>query len=319
MEFTWIRTYFAPLATLPGAHSLTDDAAFLDLPAGQQLVVTTDSINAGIHFLGDEPPSQLARKLLRVNLSDLAAKGATPYCYFVNLSLPIDTNEDWIADFAKGLREDQTRYNLSLAGGDTTASHGPLSLTLTALGLVPQGQAITRSGAREGDLLCVTGTLGDAALGLLILQNKLRIIDKDSLVLRYRLPQPRILFGTALRGIAHAAMDISDGLLQDAGHLCRASNLGADIRHSALPLSAAAQVCLTVNPNLSPLIYSGGDDYELLLAIPESKFAEAQSLANQHGMNLHNIGSFTNRKGEIRLLNAQDIEIQTSQKGWQHF
>lgn len=274
-EFDIIKRYFVPLAEqFPGSLLLRDDAAVLDVPAGQQLVVTKDAISEGIHFIGNEDPAFIAQKLLRTNLSDLAAMGATPWCYFLSVMLPHTTDEAFIKRFCEGLAIDQKTYAIHLAGGDTIATNGTLSFSLTAHGLVPYGQALKRSGAKVGDHIYITGTIGDSALGLRILQNKLpqaAILNDDEkqfLINRYLLPQPRVQEGLELRGVATACMDVSDGLVQDAQKLCAASGVGAEIHLEQLPLSEPARKLVMHDLALWPVIYNGGDDYELIFTVP---------------------------------------------------
>src|SRR5690242_19837048 len=224
-EFDLIARHFRPLAG-PGALDLRDDAALLTPPPGHDLVLTADAMVGGVHFLPDDPPDLIGRKLLRVNLSDLAAKGATPLGYLMTVSAPKGTPDAWFAGFAAGLAADQATFGVSLLGGDTTSTPGPLSLSLTMIGHVAHGAAVHRFGAQGGDEVWVTGTIGDGALGLAVALG--RLTDASGYLLgRYRLPQPRI--GLAIAGIASAGMDVSDGLVQDLGHICRASGLAAAI------------------------------------------------------------------------------------------
>ena len=232
-EFSLIARHFRPLAG-PGALDLQDDAAVLAPPPGRDLVLTADAMVAGVHFLPDDPPDLVGRKLLRVNLSDLAAKGATPFGYLMTVSAPRGTPDAWFAGFAAGLTEDQKQYGVVLLGGDTTSTPGPMSLSLTIIGHVAPGQAVRRAGARPGDGIWVTGTIGDGALGLAVARGKLQD-PTGHLLSRYRLPQPRI--GLAIVGIASAGMDVSDGLVQDLGHICRAGGLAAEIDASLVPQS----------------------------------------------------------------------------------
>ena len=271
-EHDLINAYFVPLSkSFSGGLGLQDDAAILDIPAGQDLVVTKDAISAGVHFIGDEDPALIARKLLRTNLSDLAAMGAAPLCYFLAIALPKPISEHYIARFAQGIAEDQREFNIHLAGGDTIATLGAPIFSLTAHGLVPKGQALRRNGAKAGDVIYVSGTLGDAALGLRQCQvSGVRGQEDDFLTKRYLLPEPRLALGISLRGQATSCMDISDGLMQDIGHICRASDVGAEIYQELLPLSDAAKNMLAQSPEYRPLIYSGGDDYELLFTLPEN-------------------------------------------------
>ncbi len=235
-EFRLIARHFRPLAGA-GALDLTDDAALLAPPPGRELVVAADAMVAGVHFLPDDPADLVARKLLRVNLSDLAAMGAAPLAYLLTLSAPRATPDAWFAAFAAGLAADQEEFGLRLLGGDTTSTPGPVSLSLTIIGHVAPGRAVRRAGAQAGDGLFVTGTIGDGALGLRAIRGELA--DPEGfLASRYRLPRPRIGFPLAS---AHAAMDVSDGLVQDVGHLCRLAGIGAVIEASRIPLSPAAR------------------------------------------------------------------------------
>ncbi len=232
-EFALIARHFRPLAG-PGALDLADDAAVIAPPPERELVLTVDAMVAGVHFLVDDPAELVGRKLLRVNLSDLAAKGAVPLGYLITVAAPRDTPDPWFAGFAAGLARDQAAYGITLLGGDTTSTPGPITLSLTAIGHVAPGAAVRRAGAQAGDGIWVTGTIGDGALGLAAARG--RLVDSTGYLLdRYRLPQPRI--GLEIAGIASAGMDVSDGLVQDLGHLCRAGGIAAEIEAGAVPLS----------------------------------------------------------------------------------
>src|SRR6185312_8504685 len=263
-EFALIARHFRPLAGA-GALDLSDDVALLRVPPGRELVLTVDAMVAGVHFLPDDPPDLVGRKLLRVNLSDLAAKGATPIGYLMTVAAPRDTPDSWFAGFAAGLAQDQAEFGVTLLGGDTTSTPGPIALSLTILGHVAPGTMVRRAGAQPGDGIWVTGTIGDGALGLAVAQGQLTDAT-GHLLGRYRLPQPRV--GLAIVRVASAGMDVSDGLVQDLGHLCRAGGLGAEIDATLVPLSAPAR---EAGPAWLPTILSGGDDYELLLAIPPGR------------------------------------------------
>src|SRR6266404_3041600 len=208
-EFDIIARYFAPLAG-EGAFGLKDDAALVPVRAGHDLIVTTDAVTEGVDFFAFDPPDSIAQKALRVNLSDLAAKGAEPVCYLLNLSLPHKVTRDWLSDFAAGLAQDQQQFSLTLLGGDTGATDGPFSIAITAFGFVPQGRMVKRSGARLGDAVYVTGTIGDSGGGLAIFRrepHRLNDTDRDYLAARYRVPQPPVEFASSLRGMAHAGVD----------------------------------------------------------------------------------------------------------------
>jgi thiamine-monophosphate kinase len=264
-EFGLIARYFRPLATDEGALSLGDDAAMLAQRSGYDTVVTADALTAGVHFLPDDPPDLIAAKALRVNLSDLAAKGAEPVGYLLALALPQSTTDAWLAAFARGLGADQKAFGVSLLGGDTTATPGPLTIAITALGRVPSGTMIRRSNAKPGDHVFVSGTIGDAGAGLAALQGKLPTIPsgcRTDLVGRYRAPTPRLALGRALRGIASAALDVSDGLLADLGHIAEMSGVRIVVQADAIPLSGALRA---VWPGQNGVVraVTAGDDYEI--------------------------------------------------------
>ncbi|MBB3882810.1 thiamine-phosphate kinase [Acetobacter oeni] len=319
-EFAFIRRHFLALAG-PGALGLTDDAAVFTPPAGRELVIAVDAMVEGVHFLPDDPPETIGRKLLRANLSDMAAMGARPSGWLLTLACPDRAaeprfNEAWFAAFAGGLAEDQRLFGLSLLGGDTTSTRGPLVLSLTIVGDVVPGRALRRNGARDGDGLWVTGTIGDGALGLKVLLGELA--DRDGwLAGRYRLPSPRL--GPDLAGIAHAAMDVSDGLVQDAGHLARESGLGVVIEADAVPLSAAARALVTGRDDLLAVCLTGGDDYELLLAVPDDEAAALQACCAAAGVLVTRIGRFGAERAGVRVCRADGAVFPLARTGWSHF
>jgi thiamine-monophosphate kinase len=314
-EFSLIARHFLPLAG-EGALALSDDAAVIDPPSGQ-LVLAADAMVAGVHFLPDDPPETIGRKLLRVNLSDLAAMGAAPLGYLMTVALPKDTTPEWLDAFGAGLAQDQAEFGLWVLGGDTVSIPGPLTLSLTILGTVPQGQALLRKGARAGDDLWVSGTIGDGALGLRAARGTLA--DDGFLADRYRLPQPRLALGQALRGVARAAMDVSDGLVQDCGHLCRLAECGAEIEAAAVPLSAGARAALTADPALMPLILSGGDDYELLFAAAPGDAPRILEAGRVARTPVTRIGRFTAGAADVRVLDPNGSEMSLPRGGWSHF
>ena len=315
-EFSLIYKHFLPLAG-PGALALGDDAAVFAPPPGRELVVAADAMVAGVHFLPDDPPDLVARKLLRTNLSDLAAMGATPLGYLLTVSVPRNTPEAWFAGFAAGLAADQAEFGLQVLGGDTTSTPGPVSLSLTILGTVSAGMALRRNGARTGDGVWITGTIGDGALGLLAATG--RLDDPDGFLAgRYRLPQPRVALGQRLAGIATAAMDISDGLVQDLGHLARAGGLGAVMAADDVPLSDAARAAVAGDPALMGRIFSGGDDYELLFAADPADAGQIRDAGVAAGVTVTRIGCFMPGEG-VRLLDAAGGAVALPQGGWSHF
>ncbi len=306
-EFARIGRYFRPLAG-PGSLDLTDDAAVFVPPPGRELVVAADAMVEGVHFLPGTAPDLVARKLLRVNLSDLAAMGAAPLGYLLTVSVPRSAGEAWFERFSAGLAADQAEFGITLLGGDTTETPGPITLSLTIIGHVTPGQALRRSGARAGDELWVTGTIGDGVLGLEAARGKLPDPD-GSLVGRYNLPSPRL--GLPLWGLATAAMDVSDGLVQDVGHVCRESGVAAVIEAERVPLSAAAQAA---GPAWWEAAITGGDDYELVLAVPPGRDTAMRDI----GTRVTRIGRFTSGNG-VQMVDARGDSIALSRRGWSHF
>ena len=309
-EFDLIARHFAPLAG-EGALGLSDDAALVAPPTGEVLVVSVDTMVAGVHYLADEAPDRVARKLLRVNLSDIAAMGATPLSYLLALSMPCDLPPTWLERFAQGLAADQARYGISLLGGDTTSTPGPVTLSVTMFGHVAPGAALRRNGAQAGDDLWVTGVIGDGVLGLRALRGELADPD-GSLGGRYRLPEPRL--GLNLHGIATAAMDVSDGLVQDAGHMARASGRALDLFVSQVPLSAAGRAA---GATFVASGEAGGDDYELLIAAPPARRAALIDACGD--LRITRIGRFGEGPFAMRGLDAADCPIPLGGRGWSHF
>jgi thiamine-monophosphate kinase len=314
-EFALIARHFRPLAGA-GALDLSDDAALLDPPAGRQLVLAADAMVAGVHFLPDDPPGTIGRKLLRVNLSDLAAMGAAPLGYLMTCGFPQGTPDDWIAAFVAGLAEDQREFGLAVLGGDTVGTPGPATFSLTILGTVAPGAALRRVGARPGDEVWVSGTIGDGALGLLALTG--RLPPDPHLTQRYRLPRPRLALGGALAGVARAAMDVSDGLAQDLGHLARAAGCGAEIRADAVPLSAPARAALAADPGLLARILGGGDDYELLFAAAPGDADRVQAAAEATQTPVTRIGRFLDGEG-VAVFDGAGRRVDLPAGGWSHF
>ncbi len=320
-EFQRIERFFAPLAEgFPGSLGLVDDAAVVNPRAGFDLVVTTDTMVAGVHYPEDETPSAIACRLLRVNLSDLAAMGATPLTYTMNLALPPDTTDEWLAGFSEALHADQQRFGLALAGGDTVSTPGPAILTVTAFGEVAAGQALRRSGARRGDGIYVSGTVGDSALGLRVLQGEIDGVaasDCAFLVGRYRQPEPRVALGPSLVGLASAAIDVSDGLAADLEHILLASNVGGTLDAAALPLSDAARRLLGRDPSLLVPILSGGDDYEILFTAPSEAASAIDRLSRDTGVAIARVGGITEQAG-LLVCGQDGAPIELERKGWLH-
>ncbi|WP_137125372.1 thiamine-phosphate kinase [Roseomonas sp. HF4] len=317
-EFALIARHFRPLAG-EGALDLADDAAVLDIPAGRRLVIAADAMVEGVHYLPGDPPGTVGRKLLRVNLSDLAAMGAAPLGYLMTTSFPRGIADDWIAGFVRGLAEDQRDFGLALLGGDTTGTPGPACLSLTILGTVAPGAVLRRAGARPGDDLWVSGTIGDGALGLRVLRGEVPGDAAGHLARRYRLPEPRLALGQAIAGVAHAGMDVSDGLVQDLGHLCRAAGCAAVVEAAAVPLSAAARAALDLDAALLPALLTGGDDYELLFAAAPADRAAIEAAAAAAGTPVTRIGRFAEGAPEVAVLAADGTPLPLARGGWSHF
>jgi len=328
-EFEGIARYLAPLArSAAGALGLRDDAALLSIPEGRELVVTADAIIAGVHFLEEDPADLVARKLLRVNYSDLAAMGADPVGFIVCLMLPsVLRTTAWQQGFADGLASDQASLGGALLGGDTTGMPGPLALSLTALGSVAAGRALRRDRAQPGDDVYVSGTLGDAALGLLVSRGQVGSLqndDADALVARYRIPEPRLALGRALAAIDPpgriAAMDVSDGLAGDVAHICEASGVSAEIDWPQLPVSGAARAALDQAPDVPEgLIATGGDDYELLFCAPHSMADDIARAATEAGTPITRIGRIVARSDvPVRFLDGDGRSVSVGH-GFRHF
>lgn len=321
-----IARYFAPLAKHPGALGLADDAAVITPPPGCDLVLKTDGVISGVHFFPDDPADLVAKKALRMNLSDLAAKGAKPFGFLLAIALPKDLAEVWLAGFARGLGEDAEYYDCPLLGGDTDRTPGPTAVSITAFGTVPEGTMVRRSGAKAGDRVIVTGTIGDAALGLRLrqdsaaannwgLSNRLR----DDLLDRYLLPQPRNEIAEIVRGYASAAMDVSDGLVGDLSKLCHASRVSAEIECQRVPLSDAARKVLTTDPDLIETVLTGGDDYEIVATVAPIKLRPLMAAAQAVGVPVTEIGQITAGDGDARFVSAQGNPLAFARPSFSHF
>ncbi|MCX7320490.1 MAG: thiamine-phosphate kinase [Hyphomicrobiales bacterium] len=316
-EDSLISRYFAPLATDPGAFGLRDDAAVLTT-IGEDIVVNTDAIVEGVHFLPDDPPDSIARKALRTNLSDLAAKGAEPAGFVLTLALT-SRDETWLAGFARGLGEDIATYGCPLLGGDTVSTPGPLMVSVTGFGRVPQGRIVRRAGAQVGDRIVVTGTIGDAALGLALLQGRLASSNEEPLIARYRVPQPRTTLARAVREHATASMDVSDGLAGDLAKLCKVSGVAAVIEAAQLPLSAPASALLEAGMIAIETLVAGGDDYEILCTMPKTRLASFMAQATAAGVAVTDIGEVIAGDAPPRFVNADGQDIALQRFSYQHF
>ena len=323
-EDSLIARHFRPIATDPGAFGLGDDAAIL-APSGDEIVVTTDAIVEDVHFLVDDPPDTIARKALRVNLSDLAAKAAVPAGFVLTLALRA-ADDAWLAPFARGLGEDATMFGCALLGGDTVSTPGPLMISITAFGRVAPGRMVHRRGAKPGDRVVVTGTIGDAALGLNILRGgaiAAALADdaaaQQLLVDRYRIPQPRTALAKAIRDHASAAMDVSDGLAGDLAKLCDASGVSAAIDAPSIPLSASAAKLLARGSVGIEAIVAGGDDYEILCTIPEDRFGAFAQAARLAAVAVTSIGTIIAGSPVPRFLDAEGRAIALPRLSYSHF
>jgi len=322
-EFGMIAQYFAPLARLVGGAfeadplNLIDDAALLAGREGQQLVLTKDMLVAGVHFFADDAPEFIAKKMLRVNLSDLAGMGAKPIAYMLGFGVPAEIDEGWIAAFASGLAEDQDMFGLGLLGGDSVAVPNDMTLSLTAIGSVEKGKVLKRSAAKAGDDIWVSGTIGDAALCLLAHQDKIE--DQSGVLLqRYLLPEPRCALGETLQGLAHAAMDISDGLIADLGHMASASGLAMELDANSVPLSAATQTVIEGDPALLDVALTGGDDYELAFTAAPANRAMIEEAAHSAGVAVTRIGACSEGAG-VQIRGHSDPQLLLGRSGYQHF
>lgn len=316
-EFELIRTYFTTHTVVRADVSIGigDDAAVVRPPAGTDTVITSDALVAGVHFFEDADPAGIGHKSLAVNLSDLAAMGAEPAWFLLDLTLPgVDTA--WLRGFAEGLGDMSRRYNVQLVGGDTT--RGPLAIAITAVGLVPKAKALRRSGARAGDRIYVTGVLGDAALALAASRGRCQVSPSERTHIHERLerPIPRVAEAMALRDIASSAVDVSDGLLADLGHVLQASGVGARVTLGAVPLSAAYRAHL--NEVGWDYALSGGDDYELCFTVPPAKLSALAAVVREHQFVLTPIGEITSGNA-LRVLDPQGGLYQPPHRGHDHF
>jgi thiamine-monophosphate kinase len=323
-EDALIARYFKPLAKDAGAFNLDDDAAALRA-GGEDIVVTTDAIVEGVHFLPDDPPETLARKALRVNLSDLAAKGAMPAGFVLTLALR-GADDAWLKPFAQGLGEDAAKFGCPLLGGDTVSTPGPLMISVTAFGRLPQGKMVHRRGARPGDRVVVTGTIGDAAIGLDVLKGgpvagalASDAVAREMLVGRYRVPQPRNALAKAVRDHASAAMDVSDGLAGDLAKLCAASSVTAVIDVQSIPVSSAAIALLARKVIGIEALVAGGDDYEILCAVPGDRIDAFTQTARAAGVAVSAIGGIIAGTSPPSFLDAQGRELALKRLSYSHF
>jgi thiamine-monophosphate kinase len=321
-----IARHFRPLATHPGALGLIDDAAVVAVPPGHELVLKTDGIISGVHFFPDDPPAAVARKALRINLSDLAGKGARPLGFLLSIALTRAEVGGWLKRFTAALGADARKYACPLLGGDTDRTPGRVTVTIAAFGTVPRGTMVRRGGARAGDHVVATGTIGDAALGVILRRDPAAAkrwgLDRrmrEHLLRRYLVPEPRNALAEAVRRAANGGMDISDGLVGDLAKMCRASRLDATIDVARVPLSRAARTALAAEPGLLDTILTGGDDFEVLASIPARKLAALRKAARAAGIALTEIGRFAKGPGAARFVDAQGRALKFARPSYSHF
>lgn len=316
-----IARFFAPAAG-PAALGLKDDAACLTPPAGCDLVLTCDALVAGVHFFADDPPASIARKALRVNLSDLAAKGARPLGFLLSLALPSDWTEVWLAAFAAALGEDGAAYGCPLAGGDTVKTPGPMTLSIAAFGAVPSGRMATRTGVRPGDRLYVTGTIGDGALGLRLRQGRgpnLPPAEREFLIGRYLEPQPRVALAPAMAAHANGGMDVSDGLVGDLTKMLRVSGVSARVEVDRLPLSQPARSAIAADPALQAVALTGGDDYEIIAAVPPEMASAFEAAAAAAGVPVTRFGEAVEGADPPRFVARDGQTLSFARGSYSHF
>ena len=321
-EFNLIEKYFLPLTNgVSGAFNLKDDAASLNLPPSQSLIVTSDALVESVHFLASDSPQDIAAKILSVNLSDLAAMGAKPFSYNLIFGASKDINEQWIKLFSNSLAIEQKKYSISLIGGDIVRSKGPLFLSITAMGFLENGTELRRSGAKFKDDVWVSGLIGDGAAGLKVAQGELKVDDKSDefyLLSQYRRPVPRVDLGLKLKGIANATIDVSDGLISDLAHICRSSKLGATVSLDAVPISKALGKVIKADKNYYNLVLCGGDDYELLFTANKSYYHDILNISRILEIPITKIGELNESSG-VNVLNTGDFIYDIEESGYSHF
>ena len=320
-ETDLIARYFAPLAG-PAGLELRDDAALMRLGPGQDLVLTTDALVAGVHFFADDPPAAIARKALRVNLSDLAAKAARPLGFLLSLALPFDWRDDWLKALADGLGADALAFDCPLIGGDTVATPGPLTFSVTAIGSVAEGRMVRRTGVKPGDRLYVTGTIGDAAIGLKVRLGQgpdIPHADRAFLLQRYLTPEPRLKLIEAMAAHASGGMDVSDGFAGDLAKMLDVSGVTARVPIYRLPLSPAARTAIAADPDLFEVAATGGDDYELLASAPPESAPAFEAAAAAAGAPLTFIGEAIEGRLPPSFIGADGNPVAFARGAFSHF
>ena len=309
---------------------MTDDAATLAIPTGRTLVITADMLVAGIHFLENDPADGVGAKMLGVNLSDLAAMGADPAAYVLSIALPSAWREgaicDWLDGFTSGMADMQARFGLTLIGGDTVSTPGPLCLAVTAFGTIETGRELRRAGARPGDTVFVSGTIGDSVIGLGELAGRpiglLEPNQAEAAISRYRLPAPRVALGRALVGLATACADVSDGFIADLGHICEASGVAATVDAARMPLSEAGSSVLANDPESLSTLLTGGDDYELVFTAPREQTEAIGEAAARSGVPVSAVGEIGKREPDTPLVSVIGPDrraLVVGRGGWRHF
>ncbi len=324
-EIALISDYLAPLATYPGAFGLKDDAALLTPLPANGLVVTADGLVAGVHFFEEDDPGDVAYKALAVNVSDLAAKAAKPLAYTLTLALAEAPSEDWAGRLAAGLARAQAQFGIALIGGDTVTAKGAWWLSVTAFGEASSRGLVPRGGGQPADFLYVSGTLGDAALGLLVrlgkasIEPSLTALHRDFLLKRYLYPEPRLALAQPLASYASAAMDVSDGLALDLSRMCAASGVTAEVQVSSIPLSEAASAVAAASTSAMQTILTGGDDYEILAAVPQDQAASFEASSKKAGLPVTRIGIVKAGLDAPAFIGDDGSPLQLSAKGFEHF
>ena len=322
-----IDAFWVPLAAgFPGAFALKDDCAAIAPAPGSDLVVTTDALIAGVHFLPEEDAGSVAWKALAVNISDLVAKGATPFAYVMTLALPEAPERRWLAAFAEGLKAAQAAFGCQLIGGDTDRTPGPLSVSITAFGTVPMGRMVRRATARPGDLVYVSGAIGDSVLGLALRRDpalaarwQLATAARERLEARHLKPTPPARLTPTLIDSASAAMDVSDGLVKDFGRMCRASGVGGRIEAARVPLSAEARALVAGGVVKLADLLTGGEDYEVLAAVAPERAGDFERSAGAAGASVTPIGAFAEAGSGVRVIDAAGVDLAFTTTGWDHF
>lgn len=318
-EFEMIQKYFLPLTMgRREAGQLSDDAAVIGVPDGYDLVVSSDTLNGGTHFLKKEAPANIAHKVLRVNLSDMAAMGAKPHSYQLNLAFSNMPDEDWVREFSAALLEDNEEFGVFCSGGDTTVAEGPLLISMTITGLVPKGKAVRRSTAQEGDLVVLSGPIGRAAVGVKVLLDTLTIENPASFLEACHKPQPRTPISEEICQYARAAVDVSDGLIADLGHVCKASGVAAKLNLADIPLHKDTRALLDAQVVTAESLLTGGDDYEICMAVAPENFEAFAAAAKEKGVELAVIGAFTKGKG-VEVVDERGEAMNFKRAGWTHF